>query len=314
VVLGEIPDGAPRGHTRRLKAVATICAAAASALVLSDGEGSRVGAATNPRSDGIAFVRGYEIYVVSPDGSSVHKVARRMNGVPVTDPAWSSDRNWIAFMLFVKESDNEIGLVRPSGKDRRDGVFDFGLASGPAWSPDDKRLAVEQFVGGFPPPTDNSAIVVVPTQPPHEQLELTKYTHRDFSPAWSPNGRVIAFERETHRGAPKAIFTVPSAGGPAKRISRGGEPDWSPDGRWIALADRGNVYVVNRDGSGRRLLIGGTPIDGKPRWSPDGKKIAFVRARRPGCRAFDCVRDLWIADRAGRNQQLLVRNADSIDW
>jgi Tol biopolymer transport system component len=98
----------------------------------------------------------------------------------------------------------------------------------------------------------------------------------------------------------------------AKRITSGSEPDWSPDGKWIALADRGNIYVVHGDGTGRRLLIGAAALDAKPRWSPDGTKIAFVRAR-PRCAALSCS-DLWIADRTGRNQRLLVRNVDTIDW
>jgi Tol biopolymer transport system component len=138
--------------------------------------------------------------------------------------------------------------------------------------------------------------------------------HRDLLPSWSPSGRFIAFERDARRDGPRAIFKVRSTGGPATRITTGGEPDWSPDGRWIAIADHGDIYVVHGDGSGRRLAIGGAPVDGKPRWSPDGTKIGFVRLSNPGCAAFNCLHDLWVADRTGRNQRRVVRRADLIDW
>jgi hypothetical protein len=51
--------------------------------------------------------------------------------------------------------------------------------------------------------------------------------------------------------------------------------DWSPDGSQVvvhhALGERA-VYVVKRDGTGKRLLVEGR----EPDWSPDGGTIAYV--------------------------------------
>src|SRR4051812_1394661 len=65
----------------------------------------------------------------------------------------------------------------------------------------------------------------------------------------------------------------------------------SPDGGQVAYvvgaidreADqtRSAVWVVNRDGSGARVLTSGGN-DSQPRWSPDGRHLVFVSSRENG--------------------------------
>jgi len=78
----------------------------------------------------------------------------------------------------------------------------------------------------------------------------------DVKPAWSPDGRWIAFARD-----------VPAGG-----------------------SDRLWLYRMRPDGSSLRRLTGGPALsaastfDSMPAWSPDGRTIAFVRAGAPAAR------------------------------
>lgn len=109
-------------------------------------------------------------------------------------------------------------------------------------------------------------------------VEVTFARH----PAPSPDGSVIAF---SWRGD---LWTVPSAGGEARRLTAHPAADrfpvWSRDGRWIAFASarHGNldVYVVPADGSEapRRLTfasVDDVPVD----FVPDGQAVLFVSRR-----------------------------------
>ncbi|CAN5120714.1 hypothetical protein BH09ACT13_BH09ACT13_10620 [soil metagenome] len=60
------------------------------------------------------------------------------------------------------------------------------------------------------------------------------------------------------------------------------EPAWSPDGTRIAFSSRRagtfDIYVLNADGTGTRLLTSTKENDSHPTWSPEGNQIAFARS------------------------------------
>jgi Tol biopolymer transport system component len=60
-------------------------------------------------------------------------------------------------------------------------------------------------------------------------------------------------------------------------------PSWSPDGRQLVFTGfdggLGDLYIINRDGTGLRRLTTDKYADLHPAWSPDGKTIAFVTDR-----------------------------------
>lgn len=104
------------------------------------------------------------------------------------------------------------------------------------------------------------------------------------APAWSPDGRHIAF---TQSGS---IFIVAADGSNARKIE--GPPDssfypaWSPDGSQIAFVARGavtwEIFAVELGSGSVRQLTRTTEenISSQgPAWSPDGSQIAFDRVR-----------------------------------
>jgi Tol biopolymer transport system component len=84
-------------------------------------------------------------------------------------------------------------------------------------------------------------------------------------PAWSPDGRKIAFVSD--RDGNSEIYVMNANGSGQRSLTRNpaydADPAWSPDGRKIAFVSNrdGNygVYVMNADGSGQRRLAQRSP-------------------------------------------------------
>ena len=169
------------------------------------------------------------------------------------------------------------------------------LERDPAISPDGKSIAYAWNRGGE---FDNEEFdIYVQLIGGGDPLQITKSPLPDMSPAWSPDGRRIAFLREVEDGS--EIFVVSSLGGEEKRLGKtltkmwyGGATwsaglDWSPDGNWLAISDRDSaedaaaIFLVSTESGDKRRVT--TPETGaphhQPAFSPDGEQLAFLRGQ-----------------------------------
>jgi Tol biopolymer transport system component len=222
------------------------------------------------------------VYVVNADGSGQRMLARRGGA-----PAWSPDGRTIAFF-----SGSKIYLMNADGSEHRPLTKTEPMARRSlAWSPDGRKLAFLREGGCgqgcfylYVVNSDGSGLRNLTSK-------LAAGGHPGAGPAsdpaWSPDGRKLAFVRlNASLGEP--IYVVQADGSglrnlTPKPVGTYAAPAWSPDGRKIAfVSDRdGNseIYVMNADGSGQRSLTRNPAYDADPAWSPDGRKLAFVSNR-----------------------------------
>jgi len=104
-------------------------------------------------------------------------------------------------------------------------------------------------------------------------------------PAWSPDGRRLAFASDRRGGAWDIYVMDADGSNVVRRTSTGAlnaNPTWSPDGRMIAFQGfysyRHDLYLVSADGAETSpvRLTTSPGWEAQPAWSPEGTRIAFV--------------------------------------
>jgi TolB protein len=186
-------------------------------------------------------------------------------------------------------------LIRSDGTHRRrlTGGFDIH----PAWSPDGRSIVFARRRGQY-------FQLFLVSSGHVTQLTTTPFDH--LNPSWAPDGSQIVFQRDTLRiNNQIGIYVMTASGGREHKIATGGRvnfsPAWSPDGKRLAFQiglDR--VYVINVDGSGKRLLVRGDART--PAWSSDGRRIAFERNVRVDGRPRPAI---FVVSEDGTQQQLV---------
>jgi len=144
------------------------------------------------------------------------------------------------------------------------------------------------------------------------QIFTPRHDDTYLSPAWSPDGKWIAFIP----GAPrKGVWMMRANGSSLHRITIGkgysGDPSWSPSGKLIAFGDRQSprsekqdIYIVRTNGSGLRRLTRSVADEGAPAWGPYGEIVFVGEGRR-----------LWRMKPDGSGKRLLARDVDGkVSW
>jgi dipeptidyl aminopeptidase/acylaminoacyl peptidase len=219
------------------------------------------------------------LWLVPTDGSAPGR--RLTNGWRDTEPRWSPDGRWLAFLRAERDpATGKVGkpqlwlLPADGGESRR--LTDHPLAVvEPVWNPDSTRLA---YTTRVPEPgrygTDER---VPPEAEPPRRITTLSYRLDNLG---------FLIDRRSH------VWTVGIDGGEPVRVTDGDFDhvgvDWSPDGDLLTFtaarhAEAGNdlrrdVWVCLPDGTGLRALTGGGLSAAQPRFAADGRTVCFVAA------------------------------------
>jgi len=201
----------------------------------------------SPSADALAFTRGYkgdrDLYVVGADGNRT----RQLTAGSADDeaPAWGPT----GAIAFVRDGDI---YVKASG--RRARALTGGAADDrePVWSPDGRRIAFTRLAPAAAKPPKGSK-----RRRPEPRVRelwtmragggrerrLKKLPAGVSAPAWSPDGRSIAFPMG--RTGRRALFTLRTNGRRLRQVrSRASDPralDWQARGRDPVVAAAGDI-------------------------------------------------------------------------
>lgn len=190
---------------------------------------------------------------------------------------WTDERDVLSFVSTTDE-DRPIILMNTQGevlqklRTKPEHLLDF------TWSPDRRSIAYEACQNTI---CQIHLMEISTNMRRHAHRQLTFNGDKNEWPAWSPNGKWIAFTSD--RAGDRNIYKMDVDGENVIRLTKERkcyEPVWSPDSRWIAFVSHhdATLFVMDAEGKNVRHLGKRGEVLFKCTWSPDGKQIAFISA------------------------------------
>jgi len=260
------------------------------------------------------------VWMTSWDGASTIQATTSKQSEH--DPRWSPDNRYLAFLSSREGAkETQLWLLDRQGGEAVRITSVAGGISDYAWSPDGTRVVL---VSEDPDPAE--ADTTAPPRPivitryhfknddegylegrhyhlylldvaTHQVQQLTSGSFDEENPAWSPDGRSIAFvsnhDADPDRSENSDVFVMEATpGAPARQLTtfRGsdeGDLAWSPDGKRIAYLrgseprfsaySQDRVAMVSVDGGAPRILTAALDRPFRSlRWSSDGASILGI--------------------------------------
>jgi Tol biopolymer transport system component len=230
--------------------------------------------------------------------------------------------SWIAFGECDRMGTSQIVAARPDGTERRAITANPAASWFPAWSPAGDRIAyVYELPSGF-------QIWVIDADGSNNHALMTK--GHSLAPAWSHDGKRIAFAHTESTNAAFKIWVMDPNGANAHQVTSTtvpmtdeNVPRWSPDGQRLVYTsnERAHYEIWMTDlatPANRRVLTESyfdsslhAVIEQKvPAWSPDGAAIAYWAGVEASDPRPNLPRDVWIMNADGGEQRRLVEGDD----
>ncbi|MDJ0366097.1 LpqB family beta-propeller domain-containing protein [Hymenobacter sp. H14-R3] len=241
----------------------------------------------------VAFERDFGIWTLNTATGQAQPVAIRRRGAPASpgterqrftdrlqELALSPDGKKVAFIVHGEV----FAASAADGGDATRLTTTVAAETDLAWAPDSRRLV-------YASARDGAKHLYSYTFATGQETRLTNAILSDARPRFSPDGKLLAFERDAQE---LRILDLASKQERVAGTGRFGRPPlaaersvvWSPDGRWLAFAPAGargftNVQVVpTAGGAARPVSFLANTNSNSLSWSPDGKYLLFDTGQR----------------------------------
>jgi TolB protein len=189
----------------------------------------------------------------------------------LSSPAWSPDGRRLAFVMGDRRGNSDIVVLDLASNRLRRLTDGKGINTEPTWNPNGTQLAFTSDREGGGPERGQGPQIFLMQDDGSNLRRLTHEGSYNASPAWSPNGAMVAYASRFE--GKFDLFVYKLGEGKAYQITTGistsESPSWSPDERRLVFTSNrfGRSQVFTTDLSGRQIQ----PLSGlgecqSPRW------------------------------------------------